>query len=85
MIITPEDGAKLTVYESWQFTRAKDEYCARFLEHWNATAERTSTGLPIDGILLPPGATTAHVHGEWHRWIPYTSLFSTYCRHGCRR
>ncbi|VDB98619.1 unnamed protein product [Peniophora sp. CBMAI 1063] len=77
MIITPQDaGPKLSVYDSWQLNVAKDDYRARFLEHWNATAARTSTGLPIDGLLLPPGATTAHEHGKWHRWIAYTSLYN---------
>lgn len=71
-----EGGTKLTVYDSWQLNVAKDEYRARFLEHWNSTAERTSTGLPIDGLLLPPSAATAHPHEQGHRWIVYTSLFS---------
>ncbi|KAI0029397.1 general amidase [Vararia minispora EC-137] len=71
------DGTKpLSVYDSWQLNVAKDEYRQRFLEHWNATKERTSTGLPIDGLILPPSVATAHRHGEWHFYIPYTSLFN---------
>ncbi|KZV63328.1 amidase [Peniophora sp. CONT] len=77
LILMPEEGgSQLTVYESWQLNVAKDEYRARYLEHWNATATRTSTGLPIDGLLLPPSPATAHPHSQWHRWIPYTSLFN---------
>jgi amidase len=78
MLLVAERSLAPTVHDSWQLNKAKDEYRQRFLDHWNATKERTSTGQPIDGLILPPSVATAHKHCEWHFYIPYTSLFSAY-------
>ncbi|KAH8663558.1 amidase signature domain-containing protein [Tricladium varicosporioides] len=52
---------------SWQLNLEKYEVATAWLRAWNATAKRTSTGQPVDGIILPPSANVAHKHGEWPR------------------
>lgn len=76
MISTAEDSPHLTVYESWQLNLEKYEVADAWLKAWNATNKKTSTGLPMDGLLLPPSTNVAHLHGQWPRlvWIPM-SLF----------
>ncbi|KAH6681684.1 amidase signature domain-containing protein [Halenospora varia] len=76
MMVTAEDTPHLSTYESWQLNLEKYEVATAWLKAWNATAERTSTGQPVDGIILPPSANVAHKHGEWPKNIIYTSLFN---------
>ncbi|KAF4630691.1 hypothetical protein G7Y89_g7441 [Cudoniella acicularis] len=76
MVVVAEDTPHLSTYENWQLNLEKYEVVTAWLKAWNATAERTSTGQPIDGILLPPSANVAQKHGEWPRNIIYTSLFN---------
>lgn len=65
MIITDKDSPHLSTYENWQLNLEKDEVRTAWLEAWNATATATSSGQPIDGLLLPPSVSVAHRHGEW--------------------
>lgn len=65
MIVMPDDLPHLTTYESWQLNLEKDEVRTAWLKAWNATAAITSSGQPIDGLLLPPSANVAHKHGIW--------------------
>ncbi|RDW58417.1 amidase-5 [Coleophoma crateriformis] len=76
MISTAEDTPHLTVYESWQLNQEKYKVADAWLKAWNETANKTSTGMPIDGLLLPPSPNVAHLHGAWPRHIIYTSLFN---------
>lgn len=76
MMVTKEDAPHLTVYESWQLNLEKYKVAEAWLKGWNATASKTSTGQPMDGLLLPPSPTPAHRHGEWPRNIILTSQFN---------
>ncbi|RDW78048.1 amidase-1 [Coleophoma crateriformis] len=76
MMVTANGSPHLTVYESWQLNQEKDEVKTAWLKAWNATSSLTSTGQPIDGLILPPSANVAHMHGKWPRNIIYTSLFN---------
>jgi amidase len=67
MIVTDESSPNLSTYENWQLNLEKDEVCMAWLNGWNATAALTSTGQPIDGLVLPPSSHVAHRHGEWPR------------------
>lgn len=67
MMVTEENAPHLRVYESWQLNQEKDEVKTAWLRAWNETKKITSTGFPIDGLILPPGPTTAHLHGKWPR------------------
>ncbi|BGP47671.1 Serine/threonine kinase mps1 [Rhodotorula kratochvilovae] len=64
-----------TTYETWQMNRAKEAFQQLFLERVLATAASTTTGRPIDAVLLPTTAMTACRSGEM-RWGGYTSLAS---------
>lgn len=77
MVVGHDEKPQLSVYDSWQLNLQKDRYQQGYLAHWNATAKQTSTGQPIDGLLLPSGPTVAHVIRNWRKYLPYTSLFST--------
>jgi amidase len=67
MMVTPQDTPHLTVYESWQLSLEKNEVATAWLKAWNATSSTTSSGQPIDELLLPPSANVAHMHGKWPR------------------
>jgi hypothetical protein len=69
MISTAEDTPHLTVYESWQLNQEKYKVADAWLKAWNETAKSTVTGLPIDGLLLPPSVNVAHLHGQWPRYV----------------
>ncbi|KAK4689574.1 amidase, partial [Tremellales sp. Uapishka_1] len=75
-LITGSSSTHLSTYESWQLSREKLDYCQQYLDAWNATASKTITGLPIDGLLLPPSIAPPHKHMQWHRAIFYTSCFN---------
>lgn len=75
MITTPEESPHLSTYESWQLNLEKYDVMDAWLKAWNATKEQTSTGQPIDGLLLPPSTHVAHLHGQWPRFGSFTHLF----------
>ncbi|GAA6027662.1 hypothetical protein JCM8097_007971 [Rhodosporidiobolus ruineniae] len=52
-----------TVYETWQLNREKERFQQAFLDQWLATSASTSTGKPIDALLLPCTPTPAYVPG----------------------
>lgn len=55
----------LSVNQSWQINRRRDQARENFLRQWMATARETSTGRPIDGIICPPGFGPAPKHGQF--------------------
>lgn len=71
LMLMPEDAPHLSVYENWQLNLEKYEVQDAWLDAWNKTAERTSTGLPMDGVVLPAGANVAHKIGEWPMYAPF--------------
>jgi len=76
MMVTDIAAPHLTVYQSWLLNPQKDEVATAWLQAWNATASVTSTGQPIDGLLLPSSGNIAHKHGECPRNIIYTNIFN---------
>lgn len=42
-----------STYEMWQLHLRRTKWCKEYLDHWNSTKEKTSTGRVIDAILLP--------------------------------
>lgn len=68
MMAIPENSPHLNVYESWQLNLEKDEVRTAWLKAWNSTASITSTGQPIDGLILPPTSNVAHKHGKWPKY-----------------
>lgn len=69
MVLTNGESKHLTAYENWQLNLEKDGVKTAWLKAWNATKEGTSTGQPIDGLLLPISPFCAHRHGEWPRKV----------------
>ncbi|KAH6683332.1 putative fatty-acid amide hydrolase [Halenospora varia] len=59
----PTASDRLNVEEFWDWSKKKNVLRAEFLSRWQATAKKTSTGRPIDGMLLPSGAHVAPPHG----------------------
>ena len=43
----------MTVFETWQNQHRRDQLSTEWLESWERTAERTGTGRPIDGLIMP--------------------------------
>jgi len=42
-----------TVFETWQNQHRRNLLSTRWLERWQATANTTGTGRPIDGLIMP--------------------------------
>ncbi|KAK7464735.1 hypothetical protein VKT23_005941 [Stygiomarasmius scandens] len=74
LIVTGGMDKKISVWESWQLNVKKDNFREAYLNHWNNT--KSSTGKAIDGLLLPPSPSTAHVINQWHRYLTYTAFFN---------
>ncbi|KAH8898429.1 amidase [Thozetella sp. PMI_491] len=62
-------GAKpLTVFETWQNQHRKTLLAQKVLEKWQATEERTGTGRPIDGLIMPSTPFPAIRHNGGYPW-----------------
>ncbi|PQE04663.1 general amidase protein [Rutstroemia sp. NJR-2017a BBW] len=59
-----------TVFETWQNQHRRTLLATKWLDRWQATKDRTSTGRPIDGLIIPVGPLPAFGHGRpWmHSW-----------------
>ena len=58
-----------TVSETWQNQHKKTLLAQRFLEKWQATKQKTGTGRPIDGLIMPSTPFPASRHNSglpWH-------------------
>ncbi|UJR07732.1 hypothetical protein I4U23_012016 [Adineta vaga] len=64
---------EMSVYETWQENVARRDYAIKYLEKWNQTKEKTSTGRPIDGILSPIYALPAYPH-DFKLTVGYTGI-----------
>jgi amidase len=49
------DEVGVTKY--WEFQYRKQRFLKAQLDHWNATAQNTGTGRPVDAVLCPTSAT----------------------------
>ncbi|GAA5849651.1 hypothetical protein JCM8547_000521 [Rhodosporidiobolus lusitaniae] len=65
---------RCTVYETYQLNRQKETYQQRFLQRWLSTSSETTTGKPIDALLLPTTAETACRRLSWGGFGAIASL-----------
>lgn len=61
-----------TVAEIFRLNLERETFRANALMHWNATQQRTSTGMPVDAILCPIAPTLAPPH-DTTSWWGYSS------------
>lgn len=71
----PNNGAPFSIAEVFRLNLEREEFRAKILHHWNATASRTSSGRPVDAILSPVAPTLAPPH-DTTRWWGYTSYWN---------
>ena len=57
----PESG---TAYQLWQVHKRRLALRKAYLDHWEATAKKTSTGRPYDAIIAPVAPWASTIHGE---------------------
>jgi amidase len=50
------------VSETWKLNLERESFRTTALEHWNATAQQTKSGRPVDAIIAPTFATLAPPH-----------------------
>ncbi|KAI0651823.1 general amidase [Trametes meyenii] len=55
--------AGVSAYELWQVQKKRIALREEYLAYWQASAERTSTGRPVDAIITPVAPTPAPPHG----------------------
>ncbi|KAK4244361.1 amidase signature domain-containing protein [Corynascus novoguineensis] len=64
-----------TVNELWDTQRRRYEYQARYLQYWESTAAQTSTGEPVDAILVPVAPTVGYERGRG-LYPGYTTVYN---------
>ncbi|CCO33203.1 hypothetical protein BN14_07276 [Rhizoctonia solani AG-1 IB] len=65
----------LSVWQLWQLHKEKRELRKEYLDHWQATASKTTTGRPVDAVISPAVPYAATPHGK--NLSPfYTSLWN---------
>lgn len=57
-----------TVFETWQNQHQRALLAEKFLRRWQSTAARTSTGRPIDALIMPSTPFPAIRHGGGYPW-----------------
>jgi len=65
----------LSTYEMWQLHLERTAFAKKYLDRWNASVERTSTGRPIDGIILPVTPFAASLKGKY-KHVGYTGVWN---------
>lgn len=65
-----------TVEKLWDTQMERLAFVKKTLEHWMATASRTGTGRPIDGLLSPTTPWAACPKYGFDFYIPYTSTWN---------
>lgn len=69
---TPE----MKVSELWKLQAERTALAKKYLDRWNATALKTTTGRPIDGIIMPTTPFAGNPNGKFHDYVGYTSPFN---------
>ncbi|CAH2352477.1 putative acetamidase [[Candida] railenensis] len=69
---TPEMG----VAQLWKLQAERTSLIKKFLDRWNATAEKTGNGKPIDAIIMPATPFPGNPNGKFHDYVGYTSPFN---------
>jgi amidase len=70
-----KDAEPLNTYDYWRLSHSRQLYVQEQLGAWEATAQFTGTGRPIDAILAPPSSCLPPAHGT-PQYIYYTSFAS---------
>lgn len=70
-----KDAEPLNTYEYWQLAQSRALYVQDQHQAWEATAQITGTGRPIDAVLAPPSSCLPPAHGT-PQYIYYTSFAS---------
>ncbi|CAE6440491.1 unnamed protein product [Rhizoctonia solani] len=65
----------LSVWQLWQLHKEKRELRKEYLDHWQATFSRTTTGRPVDAVISPAVPYAATPHGKNSSPF-YTSLWN---------
>ncbi|TFK53544.1 general amidase [Heliocybe sulcata] len=71
----PSNSETVSAYRLWQLHLKKRELRKEYLDHWEATAEKTGTGRPVDAIIAPVAAYAAPPHGK-NRSAAYTTVWN---------
>lgn len=58
-----------------QLLQTQNRYRNALSDAWDATADQTTTGRPIDGLICPVSPVAGYPH-EFLPWWGYTSLFN---------
>ena len=56
--------AELSAFELWQVHKRRQVLRKEYLDRWEATADTTSTGRPVDAIISPVAPWAAPPHGK---------------------
>ncbi|CAE6456123.1 unnamed protein product [Rhizoctonia solani] len=67
--------APFTVDQTWALNVAREQFRARGLRHWNASAARSEQGRAFDAVLCPVAPTLAPPH-DTTRWWGYSSYWN---------
>ncbi|ELU38311.1 general amidase [Rhizoctonia solani AG-1 IA] len=64
----------LSVWQLWQLHKEKRELRKEYLDHWQATVSRTTTGRPVDAVISPavPYAATSPFYTSLWNGVDYT-------------
>lgn len=85
--IAAAEPKHLSTFEYWQLCKAKRAFIKTQLDHWEASASRTSTGRPVDAIICPvmahvplPHFTSGFIAAPFSSFLimMLTCLFSSY-------
>lgn len=66
---------EMGVAELWDLHAERSKLCKEYLDNWNKTAERTSSGKPIDAIIMPVSPYSGVGIGKF-KYVGYTSVFN---------
>ncbi|GEQ71577.1 hypothetical protein JCM33374_g5262 [Metschnikowia sp. JCM 33374] len=66
----------MKVGELWHLHSERTALAKKYLDRWNATASKTSTGKPIDAIIMPATPFPGNPNGKFHDYVGYTSPFN---------
>ncbi len=70
-----ETAKEMGVSKLWDLQAERTLLCKKYLERWLETSSKTSTGNPIDGIILPASPFAGCPHGKY-QYVGYTSPFN---------
>lgn len=70
------DVSEMGVATLWGLHVERNALIKRFLDRWNATAQVTANGKPIDGIILPATPFAGSPNAKFHDYVGYTSPFN---------